>query len=280
MQKFEFIVQKSEKLLRFLSKSLKSFSYSDLCIAVKNKDILVNRIRVKQDISLNVGDRVTVFLNQKKFKFKIAYQDENIVVFDKPKNIEVCDGDYNLQTEYENYFGEHIFAVHRLDAGTSGLVIFAKTKKVENFLIQQFKSHNVTKYYYAVVSGKPKQQEIFKDYLIKDAKKGIVKIVSKKEPNSFLIETSYSLVSQNAELSLLSVKIMAGKTHQIRAHLAYHKLPIVGDDKYGNKLINKKFKKTKQMLDAYKIVFDVDNTSEYAYLNNLDLCTACKFKKF
>ena len=280
MQKYEFIAPKSEKLLKFLSSSLKSFSYSDFCIALKNKDVLVNGARIKQDVLLNSGDQVAIFLNQKKFKFKIVYQDKNIIVFNKPKNIEVCDGEYNLQAEYKNFFGEQIFAVHRLDAGTSGLVVFAKTKKVEEFLVKQFKLHNVTKYYFAVVSGEPKGQEDLKDYLVKDAKNGVVKIFSSTKPNSFLIETSYTTISQKQELSLLNVKILAGKTHQIRAHLAYHNLPIVGDDKYGNKVINKKYKKTKQMLQAFKIVFDVDKSCEYAYLNNLDLCTECEFKEF
>ena len=280
MQKFEFIVQKNEKILKFLSESLKSFRYSDFCRALKNKDILVNGTRIKRDVLVNQNDKVEVFLPNQKFKFEIVFEDENIIVFDKPKGVEVCDGNYNILSEYKNFFGKDIYAIHRLDAGTSGLVLFAKNTKAEKFLIDEFKKHNVTKHYFAVVCGNPKQSEVLKSYLVKYPKDNIVKIFDKPVPNSSEIQTSYTLAKKHGDLSLLDVKITAGKTHQIRAHLAHFGMPIVGDDKYGNKEINKKYKKTKQMLTAYKIIFDVDKNSEFAYLNDLDLCLKCKFDIF
>ena len=196
----------------------------------------------------------------------IFYEDDNIIIFNKPKKVEVVDGDFNLSQQYESQFGKKIYAVHRLDANTTGLVIFAKSEEILSRLIEQFKKHNVDKYYLAVVFGKPKDCEVFEDYLVKYDK--FVKIFDKKVKNSQKIITKYKKIKDQGELSLLEVEIQNGKMHQIRAHLAFHNLPILGDEKYGDSKLNKIYKQSSQCLQSYKIEFNVDD-KKLSYLNNI-----------
>ena len=97
-------------------------------------------------------------------------------------------------------------------------------------------------------------------------------IFKNKIPKSEEITTSYSLIKTNNVTSLLEVKITEGKTHQIRAHLAYLGMPILGDGKYGKNEINKKYKLKTQNLKAYKLVFDLPPNSDLYYLNGMSFC--------
>ena len=128
MQKFEIVATKDAKVLSILSECLKGYTHSNFCTALKNKDVIVNGKRTRQNIQVVAGDKIQIFLPNKTFDFDIVFEDQNIIVFNKARKIEVCDGKYNLKQEYQNFFKEEIFAIHRIDAGTSGLVMFAKSK--------------------------------------------------------------------------------------------------------------------------------------------------------
>ena len=101
----------------------------------------------------------------------------------------------------------------------------------------------------------PKESDTLKDYLFKDSKKSMVYISSIKNTGYSEIITKYRTISTNNETSLLEVELITGKTHQIRAHLAFKGHPIIGDGKYGNNEINKKYKKKFQELTAFKLIF-------------------------
>ncbi len=278
MKKFVFTANKKIRLLKFLSQNLPSYRYADFVFALQKKDILVNSIRVKNDDYIGDGDVIEIYLKDAVFSVKVEYEDSNVIIFNKPKKIEVCDGDYNIKDEYKKIENKDIFPIHRLDAGTSGLVVFAKNKNAEKILIDAFKKHSVEKYYYAVVSGKPKNNDMLKGYLVKDSNLAKVKIFDTEQSNSSYVELKYELLNQKDELSLLDVMIVAGKTHQIRAQLSYAGLPIVGDDKYGKGEINKKYKYRFQLLQAYKIKFNLSSLCELSYLNDLDFSIDCEFK--
>ena len=102
-------------------------------------------------------------------------------------------------------------------------------------------------------------------------------IYSNKVPGSVEIVTEFTVVKSSGNTHLLSVKIKDGKTHQIRAHLAYNKMYIIGDGKYGKNEINTKFKAKTQHLKAYKILFNIQNNSKLSYLNTLDVELDKKF---
>lgn len=271
MEKITLKVEYGDKLLKYLQRNLENYKYSALEKALRNKDILCNKNRVKENIDIQKGDEITIYLNpssQKKL-YDIFYEDQDIVVFNKMAGIEVADGDYNIAIDYKTKTGREIFAIHRLDRNTMGLVLFAKNIKAKETLINYFQNHYVVKNYYAVVSGSPQKNATLCSYLAKNSEKSEVKIFDKKVQNSVKITTTYLLEKSLGELSLLNVEIVDGKTHQIRAHLAHFGLFILGDEKYGDNKINKKFKQTKQLLQAYKITFHIPNGEKFSYLNDI-----------
>ena len=126
--------------------------------------------------------------------------------------------------------------------------------------------------YYAEVFGTPQEKhKVLHGYLEKNKDESIVKIYNNKKPNTVKIVTEYNFVKGAGNTSLLSVKIKEGKTHQIRAHLAFNKLYIIGDGKYGKNEINAKYKAKTQHLKAYKILFNLSESSFLNYLNNLQI---------
>ena len=270
MRKIEIVAEKNDRLLKVLEKQCSNIEYFAFAKALRQKDILVDGIRIKENIVVPAGSKITCYVLDDAFKkdmFNIIYEDNNIILINKSSGIETCDGNYNILTEL-NKLGKEAFAVHRLDRNTLGLVIFAKTPDVQKILINEFKLGNVAKYYYAEVCGNPSKKATLTGYLVKNKDESNVMIYSKKMPNSEKIITEYQVKKQNGNTALLIVKIKDGKTHQIRAHLAYNKLYIIGDGKYGKNEINAKFKAKTQHLKAFKIEFSIKDEN-LKYLNNL-----------
>ncbi len=260
-------------LLELIKEHFPLASFGSMQKLLRQKEIKVNGSKVNQNVSLNINDQVEVY-GEKALtpKIEIIYSDENILVVNKPMGIEVCDGSITLKTLLEAELNANFLAVHRLDRNTSGLVVFAKNKRAESDLNNAFKKHAIYKYYLAEVVGKPlKQYEVLNYYLKKDPTTSLVKISSKPLAGYFPIFTTYKVIQQNAETEILEISIKTGKTHQIRAQMAYIGLPIVGDNKYGDKNINRKFKKSKQQLVAYKIILNGLKTLDYLNLKEFKL---------
>jgi len=274
MKKIEIIANKTDRLLKVLEKQCQTINYSAFVTALRKKDIIVNGDRVKENITILVGSKVVCYVPdtaEKKDLFSIVYEDDNVLFVNKNKGIETSDGEFNVVDELLKK-NKQVFAVHRLDRNTLGLVIFAKTVEVQKELIAQFKKGNVEKLYYAEVYGIPQDNhKVLKGYHLKNKEESNVKIFSNKVAGSIEIETEYNVVKSSGNTSLLSVKIKEGKTHQIRAHLAYNKLYIIGDGKYGKNEINDKFKAKTQHLKAYKINFNFPISSALHYLNSLEI---------
>ena len=273
----KIVCQKQSKLIDFLREKYKTLSYADAQKLVRTKNAKVNGARVKENVNLVAGDTVEVFVPQQFLEtqpVEIVYQDTNICVANKPANIEVCDGDDQtllkqlcLQTK------EQLFAVHRLDRNTTGLVVFAKNKVAKEELDIIFKEHKIEKHYLAQVFGKPpKKSDKLIAYLKKDAKNSVVKIFDEPKPGASKIITNYKVISSKGDITTLDVEIETGKTHQIRAHLAHIGLFVVGDDKYGDKEKNKLAKKHRQVLCANKLIFKViDGPLKYLYNKTIEI---------
>jgi len=235
--------------------------------ALRQKDIKINEKRVKENVLVHSGDKIEVYIVDelllgKTVHFKIAYEDENILVVDKPVGISVTQEKNTntvcLTTVLQEQFGKEIKPCHRLDRNTKGLVLFAKNAIAEKILVDKFKNHEIEKHYQAIVYGIPKEEhQVLKDYLFKDCKKNIVYISSVPKKGYQEIITEYTILQKDIQnhTAVLDVNLHTGRTHQIRAHLAYHGYPIIGDEKYGNHQKNQAVHKKTQELMCYQLIF-------------------------
>jgi 23S rRNA pseudouridine955/2504/2580 synthase len=260
-----FVSKENTKLVDGVRKAFGGLSYGNIQKLLRKKDIKVNGKRVTENVDIFAGDKVEVFAPDQDFdgstKIDIVYDDENVVVVNKPFNIEVAEADSvgSLETLVSQKLGQKVYAVHRLDRNTTGLVLLAKTSAAKEILLDAFKAHKIEKTYLAEVVGVPEQKKArLVAYHKKDAKKAICDIsISPKKGYSEII-TSYKVAQVLPETTILQVKIETGKTHQIRAHLAFIGLPIVGDDKYGNREYNHSHHASRQHLVASSLSFPKD----------------------
>lgn len=248
-------VDKEEKLIDYL-KQFKNYK-----TLLKNGSVLVNdKIITRYDYMLKINDEVTINKYNKSKDIKIIYEDKDIIVVDKPYNLlTISNGReislYNLVSEYvkKNNKNNKIFIVHRLDKDTSGLIVFAKNRKIKNYLQNNW--NKVERRYLALVKGITKDCDTLKNYL-QENKNNFVYVSS----TGALAITEYKKIKEINKNSLLDINIKTGKKNQIRVQLSNIGHPILGDKKYGNN----DYKRL--CLHAYKLVlFDKEFISKVKF---------------
>lgn len=287
-----------EKLLaKYLNKAPKSFIFKML----RKKNITLNGKKADGTEKTKVGDVVKLFLSDETIenfreikepvrrrqipRLDIVYEDDNIVLINKPSGMLVQKAnpkDYSLNEILMDYLvqkGEiskeslstfKPSICNRLDRNTSGLVAAGKSMAGLQELSQMFRDRTIHKYYLCYVSGKLDHSCIINGYLYKDEKRNKVTILKTAQKDAKEIITEYYPLKSTKEFTLLKVKLVTGKSHQIRAHLASIGHPIIGDTKYGLKSVNEKYKKeakvASQLLHGFELEFPVTQ-GKLAYLS-------------
>ena len=252
----EFIVKKEDannRIDAYLSSKNDDFSRVAIQRLIEEQKILVNMKKTKASYKVQQNDKITleeempkeIFLKAQEIPIEIIYEDNDIIVVNKPKGLVVHPANGNPDGTLVNAImaickdslsgigGElRPGIVHRLDKDTSGLLIVAKNDKAHINMSEQIKNHEVEKTYIALVRGFVKENEATINMPIgrstKDRKKMAVVNTGKEAVTHFNVLERYD------KYTLLEVKIETGRTHQIRVHLSQIGYPIVGDGVYSN----------------------------------------------
>lgn len=263
-----FTVKQRTTVSGLLKANLLGAGYVFVQQVLKRKDVKVNGARVSRDVPLNVGDVVQVYYADNALKswqpYRMVWEDHNVAVVFKSQGIETSS--LTGENTLERLLG--YTAVHRLDVNTEGLVIFAKNAEAEEALLDAFANGQVQKTYLALCFGILKKSPVtLTGFLLKDKETGTVMIDKEKQPGALSVKTVVEFVRPKGEFSLLKVRPLTGRTHQIRAHLASIGLYIVGDGKYGKAELNRLYHQNKQCLCATEIEFAFEPQSLLYYLN-------------
>lgn len=286
--------QRFDKLLaKVLNQAPKSFIYKML----RKKNITLNGKKADGSEKVVLGDEVKLFLSDETFeKFSaefsktqpemsgitsfigrsipIIYEDDNVLVLNKPAGVlsqKAVPSDvsmvehvisYLLETKQMTQSELNTFkpgVCNRLDRNTSGMIVAGKSLAGLQTMAELFKDRSLHKYYRCIVKGKILSQQLIQGYLVKDEATNKVTIYQHPTEGAEYIETEYKPIHTTDDYTLLEVKLITGKTHQIRAHLKSIGHGIIGDGKYGSKSVNDYFKKTYglnyQLLHSYRLEF-------------------------
>lgn len=267
-----------QRLDKFLSKYLNLAPKSFLYKMMRKKNIVLNKKKVTGNEILTSGDIIYLFLSDETIsKFRgqqrldypsanldILYEDEHVAFINKPAGMLSQQAKAGQNTLVEYFIGYLLQSgqikpeelerfkpsiCNRLDRNTSGVVTAGKSLAGLQILSELLKKRTLDKYYLTLVKGIIHKPAAIEGYLVKNQDNNQVRITKKEggQAGESFIKTAYTPLRNNGMLTLLKVKLITGKTHQIRGHLASIGHPIVGDGKYGSHSFNQEFQMKYQL---------------------------------
>lgn len=280
---------------KFINKLFPYWKKNFIFQALRTKKIKVNKKKVPPSYHLVNNDLIYLYLNEKNFcvqktkhewklakkEINVIYEDKNLLIVNKPVKLVVVDQKNQKNDTLINRIKLYLYTksewnennhftpclLHRLDTNTKGLIMIAKNYQTARILSQKIKNHEIDKYYQCLVYGKFNviEKEV-KAFLFKPKNSNFVKIASKKINSNYLpIAMIYRVINYDKfkNISHLEIKLITGKTHQIRAHLNFLGHPIIGEQKYVKKGFIRMKKYKTQCLIATKICFNFQQDSSF-----------------
>ncbi len=266
------------KIEKAIKKKYSTIPMSVIFKLLRKGMIKVNSEPAQKGQVLQFGDLISFdveekFLEQEKVEITKVYEDDNIIIIDKPYGIPShpdSNNEYSVVNWIEdNYSGNELPALcHRLDRNTSGLMVIAKNRQVLNEMLKYMSRRAIKKKYLCITKrvNLPKSG-VLVHYLKKDSRKSKVYISDSPGDGYSEIVTRYRIIRGTDQLLLVDVELETGKTHQIRAQLAHVGLCILGDNKYGDWELNRKYNANIQCLCAYYLRFDIGKKGILRYLD-------------
>ncbi len=168
----------------------------------------------------------------------ILFEDEDIIICEKLPGMisQETSDDNSLPHILNEQTGAEIFVLHRLDIPTGGAIMYAKNGKAASAFSVLISNNIITKGYFAVIDGCPDVRDgIFHDLLFRDKQRNKTYVVKRNRKGVKDAELNYSVVAESHNKSLVKIRLVTGRTHQIRVQFASRKIPVTGDGKYGSR---------------------------------------------
>lgn len=224
---------------------------------INSGQVLVNGKKTKTSYKVKEADKISINLPEidvKRVEIPIIFENDDVVVIDKPVgmlshskgafNPEFTVADF-MKDKFSGKETERSGIVHRLDRTTSGVMICARSDEAAKFLQKQFSTRKVEKTYLAILSHIPDEKEAMIDVPIERNPK--MPSTFRAGPNGKSAQTEYSVIKENEDKALVELYPTTGRTHQLRVHMAFMDLAILGDTVYGGAPA------PRVMLHAYKL---------------------------
>lgn len=275
----------SPRLDRFITDSLPQLPMALLHRLLRQNKLKLNGKKQPLSTRLAVGDEVRLYLPPQADGFppvEILYEDDALLAANNPAGL-VCLAQAGQDSLLQRVHAQQGLPggspwpalCHRLDTGTCGLVLLAKTPEALDFVTGLLREHRLEKTYWGVSVGQPAPPAgLMRNWLLKDARKGLVRVLGQPMPGAKTAETAYSTLATGGQLALLQLQPRTGRTHQLRAQLAAAGTPLLGDSKYGIQAVNRKLRCRYQCLCAGQLTFPAISTGPWQAYSGLQL--ACK----
>lgn len=295
---------------KYLFKLFKNAPTGILYKQLRCKNITLNGKKAKGNEILVSGDSVCVFMSDEtiarfsgenisegiaKADFSalcVVYEDDNIILADKPAGVlsqksapdDVSMNEYLISyllahgMKKENLIAFTPAFCNRLDRNTSGLMLGGKTLAGLQGLSGIIRNRSLEKYYLAAVCGAINESGRIEGWLRKDERANKVRVEEHEFAGSSKIVTEYEPIAHKGGFTLLKLRLVTGRTHQLRAHLASIGHPILGDPKYGNRRFNSEYGIKRQLLHSYEVVFP-DMEGALSYLSGKSFRTEIPWKQ-